>query len=86
MPTHIELPDSVKTFQCQVPGCDEHFLHKSAYLRHVPRCAKKHRERLLDLSEEHQADVDADPFQRVWDPEALEFVQKRRREGRPGYL
>ena len=86
MPTHIILPDSVKTFACQVPGCEEEFLNKSAYLRHVPRCAKKHRSRILDLSEEHAADVDSDPFQRVFDPEALEFVQRARREGRTGYI
>lgn len=83
--SQILLPDHVKTFQCQVPGCEEHFLEKSAYLRHVPRCVEKHRERLITASEEHQAEVDADPFAKVWDPEALEWVHKRRAEGAPGY-
>lgn len=83
--TDILLPDSVQTYQCRVPGCDQHFLNESAYIRHVPRCAQRHRERLISLSEEHQDAVDKDPFERVWDPEALEWVQRRRREGRSGY-
>lgn len=81
----ILLPSSVRTFQCQVPGCDEDFLNKEAYLRHVPKCAERHRERLITLSEEHEAEVEADPFAKVWDPEALEWVQKRRAEGATGY-
>lgn len=81
----IALPSSVKTFKCEVPDCDEEFLNKSAYLRHVPRCAAKHRERLISASEEHEAEVEADPFAKVWDPEALEWVQKRRSERATGY-
>lgn len=82
MPTSIVLPSSLETFRCNVPGCEEEFLHKSAYLRHVPRCAKRFRSRLIDLSEAHAAEVDADPFQRVWDPEALTWVQRRNKEGK----
>lgn len=71
------LPDSVETYDCQVPDCGEKFLHREPYLRHVTACANRHRERLITTSEEHQAEVDADPFQRVWDPEALEWVLER---------
>lgn len=82
MPSHIILPDSMKTYDCQVPGCEEKFLNKSAYLRHVPRCALKKRSSLITISEERQAEIDSDPFQRVWDPEALDWVLKRNRENR----
>lgn len=86
MPTHIALPESTKTFNCLIPDCGEKFLNRSAYLKHIGKCARKHRETLTAISDEHAADVDADPFQRVFDPEALEFVNKKRREGAPGYF
>lgn len=77
----IIVPDTTRTYHCEVPGCEEAFLDRDAYERHVGRCAARHRERLITLSEEHQAAVDEDPFQKVWDPEALEWVQKRRASG-----
>lgn len=80
MSLELVLPGSVETFECQVPGCGENFYHRHRYLRHVPQCAARHRERLIEESERHAAEVDADPFQRVWDPEALEWVQKRIRD------
>lgn len=81
MSSHIIVPDSTRTYDCQVPGCEERFLDRRKYERHVTACVAKHRERLLTLSEEHEAEIDADPFQRVWDPEALEWVQKRHAAG-----
>lgn len=78
----LVLPGSVKTYECQVPDCGEHFYHLDPYIRHVARCAGKNRSRLIEESERHAAEVDADPFQRVWDPEALEWVQKRLRDAR----
>lgn len=80
MPTHIILPDSTKTFNCLI--CSERFLNDSAYHRHMGQCARKHRETLTAISDEHQAEVEADPFQKVWDPEALAWVQKRIRDGK----
>lgn len=79
--SHIIVPDSMKTYDCQVPGCEERFLDRGKYERHVAKCAAKNRELLITASEEHQAEIDADPFQRVWDPEALAWVQKRRASG-----
>lgn len=76
------MPSTVKTWNCLV--CGENFLHRHKYRRHVPLCAKKHREGLITVSEEHQAEVDADPFQKVWDPEALEWVLKQRRRRERG--
>jgi hypothetical protein len=81
MTTKIIVPDSTRTYDCQVPGCDEKFLDRRKYERHVTSCVRKHRESLITLSEERQAAIDADPFQRVWDPEALEWVQKRHASG-----
>lgn len=78
----IWLPDTVRTFKCEVPDCGEEFVDQAKFMRHVTICARKHRERILEASEAHRAEVDADPFQRVWDPEALEFVQRRVREGK----
>jgi hypothetical protein len=76
----LALPESTKTYNCLV--CGENFLHKHRYLRHVGACAAKNRESLITVSEEHKAEIDADPFQRVWDPEALDWVleRKKRRE------
>lgn len=82
MPTHIALPESTKTYDCLIPDCGERFLNRSAYEKHIGKCARKHRETLLAISDEHAAEVDADPFQRVWDPEALEWVRKRIRDGK----
>jgi hypothetical protein len=82
MSSHIILPSSTPTFDCEIPGCEEKFLDKGAYLRHVPRCARKHRSSLITTSEEHQAAIDADPFRRVYDPEALDWILKRNRESR----
>jgi len=84
-PTHIVLPESTKTFNCLIPDCGERFLNKSAYLKHMGRCARKHREDLQAISDQHKAEVEADPMQKVFDPEALEWVRKQIRDGRPGY-
>lgn len=77
MPSHVVLPNTVKTFVCQVPGCScggEHFLNERAFVRHVTKEARRHRESILAASDEHAAAIEADPFQKVHDPEALEFV------------
>jgi hypothetical protein len=78
----LVLPDTVRTHACGV--CGENFISLDRYMRHVPACARRHRESLVAETEEHRAEVDADPFRRVWDPEALEWVVARRRE-RLGY-
>lgn len=75
--THVILPDSTRTYQCQVPGCGcggEMFLNYRAFQRHVTRSIRVHRDSITALSEQRAAEIDADPFQRVYDPEALEFV------------
>lgn len=74
----LVLPETVKTHNCLV--CGENFLSLDKYLRHVPHCATKKRSSLIDATEEHVAEREADPFQRVWDPEKLEWTIKRRKE------
>ncbi len=80
MSVTLWLPDTaLPNYECQVPGCEAKFFDRDKYLRHVPRCARKNRGAITECSEERAAEIDADPFQRVWDPEMLEFVQRRLR-------
>jgi hypothetical protein len=78
-------PDARPKHQCNVPGCGAKFYDTDEYIRHVARCADRNRERLITLSEEHEAEEEeTNPLfsGAAFDPEALEFQLRRHQRGR----
>jgi len=80
MPSQVWVPASARpAFKCEVPGCDAEFRadEESKFLRHVPRCAARHRGNILELSEERADARSRDPLEGAFDEEALDFQRRK---------